>query len=363
MARRTWTEWAFAAVITYVIGVLAFQLLSMLVGYNPHLKAFHFPGVPIPSANEYALLYSGMNKTHWKGWPSIDHLFIFGDSWTTTGFEIDGAQPTSENPWGNPEWDPANWHLQAAENWVGFITAVHNQSMMRTVNLAYGGATVDMDLIHPFAEKPPGMRDLGYQVNELFKPTYEDHPDSFDWTQDNALFIIWIGLNDIHNADDETKEKFPEVHERYKEDLVDLYNLGARNFMLMNIPPIESSPLAETEERVDDWSRWVEEWNKDVLGLAANITVDYPDTTVFMFDTYKLFTAVMTDPCSHTETCAFRDTTTFCGAYAFGTDDWNSKSEECEYRVDEYLWMNDIHPTARMHNLTAKAMAEAMMAE
>lgn len=111
---------------------------------------------------------------------------------------------------------------------VGFITAWHNASLVRTVDLAYGGATVDMDLIHPFEEIPPGMRDLGYQVNELFKPKYAMHPDYFDWTNENSLFIIWIGLNDVHNANVNNSMRFGQVFEQFRNHVEQLYEMVSR---------------------------------------------------------------------------------------------------------------------------------------
>lgn len=233
---------------------------------------------------------------------------------------------------------------------------------MRTVNLAYGGATVDMELIHPFTEIPPEMRDLGFQTHTLFH-SYESHPDFFDWTSDNSLFIIWIGLNDVHNANAESSMRFGMVFERYAEHLEKLYNNGARNFMFINIPPIERSPLAVKENMIEQWGGWVSAWNANLTTLASDLTLTHPDTTAFVFDINSLFNAVIEDPCSHPETCEFKDTTTFCSMYAFGTAEWNTKLPECEYRVDQMLWMNDIHPTTRMHNLTALAMTQALMVE
>ncbi|EME45765.1 carbohydrate esterase family 16 protein [Dothistroma septosporum NZE10] len=301
--------------------------------------------------------------THWRDWANIDHVFIFGDSWTTTGFEIDDAQPTVNNPLGNPDWDPRNWHLGAGTNWVGFITAWHNASLLRTVNLAYGGATVDMDLIHPFEEIPPGMRDLGHQVNELFKPKYAMHPDYFNWTDASSLFVVWIGLNDIHNANANNSMRFGMVWEQFAIRIEQLYGMGARNFMFLSVPPIDKAPLAAHENMTDNWRHWVNAWNKNLTTLVSDLTHAHSDTMAFVFDTHSLYNDVLEDPCSFEATCAFKDTTTACVWYAWGTDEWDSKNENCTYRVDQYLWMNPIHPTTRMHNLTALQMAKALSAD
>lgn len=114
---------------------------------------------------------------------------------------------------------------------------------------------------------------------------------------------------------------------------------------------------------IESWTTWVSTWNANLTALASNFCAAYPDATTFLFDTYQLFNDVIDDPCSHPETCEFKDTTTSCDMYAFGTPDFDTKLPECEYRVDEYLWMNDINPSTRMYNLTARAIFDALLEE
>lgn len=131
--------------------------------------------------------------------------------------------------------------------------------------------------------------------------------------------------------------------------------------MFLKIPPIQRSPLAAREHMVENWTSWVSAWNTNLTTLVQTFTHKHPDSIAFVFDTYKLFHDVMEDPCSFEATCEFKDVTTACVWYAWGTDEWNSWNENCTYRIDEYLWMNPIHPTTRMHNLTSLLMAEALM--
>lgn len=41
-----------------------------------------------------------------------------------------------------------------------------------------------------------------------------------------------------------------------------------------------------------------------------------------------------------------------------GTPQWDTKDPSCEYAVNEYLWLNELHPTYPMHNATAADLAE-----
>jgi hypothetical protein len=40
-----------------------------------------------------------------------------------------------------------------------------------------------------------------------------------------------------------------------------------------------------------------------------------------------------------------------------GTPDWYTKDSSCEYPVDEYFWLNELHPGFRVHNATAADVA------
>ena len=75
-------------------------------------------------------------------------------------------------------------------------TIVYNKSLVLTYNYAYGGATIDASLVTPYKQ---GVLSLTDQVNE-FLATVANKPASTPWTSSNALFSIWIGINDIGNS-------------------------------------------------------------------------------------------------------------------------------------------------------------------
>ena len=75
-------------------------------------------------------------------------------------------------------------------------TTVYNKSLVLTYNYAYGGATIDASLVTPYQ---PTVLSLTDQVNE-FLSTVANKPASTPWTSSNALFSIWIGINDVGNS-------------------------------------------------------------------------------------------------------------------------------------------------------------------
>ena len=41
-----------------------------------------------------------------------------------------------------------------------------------------------------------------------------------------------------------------------------------------------------------------------------------------------------------------------------GAPTWYTKDPSCQYAVNEYLWLNELHPTFPMHNATAASVAK-----
>lgn len=78
-------------------------------------------------------------------------------------------------------------------NWIDVDTVTYNKSLVLTYNYAYGGATIDATLVPPYT---PSVKSMTDQVND-FLGAAGTKPAATPWTSENALFSIWIGINDI----------------------------------------------------------------------------------------------------------------------------------------------------------------------
>lgn len=134
----------------------------------------------------------------WPGYKSLKHIVIIGDSYSETAFNPDGPLPSYEDPLGNPS-DHAAWTSSNGPNWAMFLPLNYNQSFVKVVNMAHGGATVDQDTI---AQYHPAVRSMKRQTVEGFIPKFGGFspPANFSWKQEDTLFIIWMGINDVHNS-------------------------------------------------------------------------------------------------------------------------------------------------------------------
>ncbi|KAL8963916.1 MAG: hypothetical protein Q9183_004849 [Haloplaca sp. 2 TL-2023] len=128
----------------------------------------------------------------WPGWQNLEHLFTFGDSYTSTSFNIRGTQPNEENPLGNPPYPGST--SSNGPNYVDFLTTTYNQSFLRSYNLGYGGATIDPSLVgSPYGYIVQSFRQ---QVEDQFLPFYATN-SGVQWTGSNSLFTVFFGINDV----------------------------------------------------------------------------------------------------------------------------------------------------------------------
>ncbi|CAK3950086.1 carbohydrate esterase family 16 [Lecanosticta acicola] len=331
------------------------------IGILPAAVAFAHAAPAVQKTNGHSSDLGPSYGGNWPGWSGITHMFVFGDSYTTTGFEVNETQPSEVNPLGNPTYP--GYTSSNGPNWVDFLTTTWNKTLVETVNLAYGGATVDAALIPQYL---PTVLSLKQQVDGEYGPTYASRPGFFPWQPENTLFAVWIGINDINNAYHwANKSEVFDLDIKEYAGLVDtLYCNGARNFLFLNVPPIDRSPSTITNgasspsiQRTD-----ISEWNRNVSRIASNLSSTYQDATTFVFDTNKLFNQVLDDPCSYEATCAYKDTSDYCASYENGTPSWYTKYDNCTFAVDEYFWLNDLHPTFRVHNITAEEIARRLSA-
>ncbi|KAF2163061.1 carbohydrate esterase family 16 protein [Zasmidium cellare ATCC 36951] len=286
-------------------------------------------------------------------------MFVFGDSYTTTSFNVTGAQPSHANPLGNPSFP--GYTSSNGPNWVDFLTLHHNKTYMETVNLAYGGATVDSALVAPYL---PTVLSVKEQIENQYLPLYADERKHYSWQSDNTLFASFIGINDVGNAYGETNASiiFADVWAEYAGLMERLYESGARNFLFLTVPPVNRSPLTKAAGASAEGleAKTIVAWNANLTSMAAALQARHRDTTVFLFDFHRIFGRVLDAPCSFSQTCPYKNTTSYCTSYENGTPSWYTFLPECGVPVDEYFWLNSLHPTFRLHNMTAEQISELL---
>jgi phospholipase/lecithinase/hemolysin len=160
------------------------------------------------------------------------YFITFGDSYSQTGFDINGTHPSAANPLGNPALP--GYTASGGLDWVGFEVTKYNASLLLSYNLAYGGATTDASLVAPYADTVLSFVD---QVGE-FSASLAAKPDWAPWTASDTLVGVWMGVNDVGNTFwlSNMTDVLDAVTTRYIEQLQVTYDAGARNFVVLTVP-------------------------------------------------------------------------------------------------------------------------------
>ncbi|KAL4885403.1 hypothetical protein BJY04DRAFT_214201 [Aspergillus karnatakaensis] len=270
-------------------------------------------------------------------------LFSFGDSYSSTGFNVSSTQPSLQNPMGNPRLGDGT----AADsiNWIGYLTTVYNDTPILSYNHAVFGATVDNKIV------PGEPWDLASQIEQTFKPHYcldsslqserqsrfQPHSQSQShWTSDAALFAIWVGINDIDQI--YTLPDYPAFIDRDIQryfNLIDtLYACGARDFLFINVPPVNRTPKVlnfPPEEQIL-YAETIDAYNRKLLIALVDWQTHQTDVTVRGYDAWTFMTNVLDRP---------REYGFFSGT---------CMGEGC-------VWWDDYHPRSAFHELLAEDVA------
>ncbi|KAL8759094.1 MAG: hypothetical protein Q9184_003735, partial [Pyrenodesmia sp. 2 TL-2023] len=278
---------------------------------------------PAPPAVPSVSAASSAAAAQWPGWDGIDRLFVFGASYTSTGFNWLNLQeqPSPEHPLGN--------HLRGTTssngpNFITYLTTTFNASKIQTYNFAYPGAQLDWDAANaPRKSKPMIRNDMKAQVNHGFEPSYTRklHPPYATWSGGSSLFISFFGINDIQAYYDRyhpfspaaATETTDRIMASYTTSLATLYRTGARNFLLVNTPPMDQMPFftlnatrsghgpdaltpAIRAARRAAVRETVELWNSRFPALVAAFKQQHPDATLFWYDAHALFSDMLSRP-------------------------------------------------------------------
>ncbi|RAH65254.1 SGNH/GDSL hydrolase family protein [Aspergillus aculeatinus CBS 121060] len=273
---------------------------------------------------------------------NVNYLFTFGDSYTTTGFNVSAGQPAVGNPMGNPELGQGT--ASDGINWVGYLTTLFNHTLTFSYNLAVYGATIDNEVV----SNVPG--DVVSQIRGMFGKHYcrgaaDTTPETTSlsatadaWTEiaDAALFVIWVGINDVQFS-------YLALHpllqltaalDTYFQLLTELYDCGARRFLVMNVPPTTRTPnmLTHGPIRRARHLTTVHIFNLLLERMVKRWARGFPDATVMLFDVFAFMAAVLDDP----QRYGFRDGT--CVG-----------EEGC-------VWWDDFHPRSEFHFVLARQL-------
>ena len=156
------------------------------------------------------------------------------------------------------------------------------------------------------------MLSLKQQVQDLFLTSL---PPGLPWKGQNSLFLIWIGINDVLNS--WSLGNWDEFHKTLLDAyfaLVDkLLAAGARNFLFVDVPPLERSPqiVAEGADSVEKVRLALASYNSKLFQRVTALGRRRKDVSAKLFSSSTVFTEVL----NHATKYGFANSTAFCTAY------------------------------------------------
>ncbi|KAJ7481040.1 carbohydrate esterase family 16 protein [Mycena galericulata] len=297
----------------------------------------------------FCLLFSLVTSQAKLAWSETDFLFVFGDSYTTTGFNISAGVNSVD-----PGFTSSN-----GPNWVEALRDTYNVAGTKVFNLAYGGATIDSALVTPYL---PTVLSVVDQVAQ-FKTFLAPKPLGAQWNSSNSLFAIWIGINDCGNSYGWTNTTQPAFNKvlmnRLASQIEELYSFGARSFLFLTVPPINRAPLfLEQGQSVTSLlASDIANYNAQLSETMTQFQASHKGFEATVFDTQPIFNTLLDEA----KTFQFTNSTGYCAAYENGTPAQSTQIAPCA-PVSTYFWLNTLHPLFTIHGILAHAIATVLSA-
>jgi phospholipase/lecithinase/hemolysin len=252
------------------------------------------------------------------------NLFVFGDSLSDVG-----NAPAGTGYWNGRYSNGPVWAEYLATN---LQLPALSRSLAGGTDYAYSGAEAGS------GTSWQGTPNVGMQVSS-YLAAVGDHAELA------ALYSVWAGGNDFIHAVATSSPLTPAV---WADNLVGaigtLYDHGAVNFLVPNLPPLASTPVGNTlsadGRAMLDSS--VQTFNDQLSADLQALQNIHSELKVQRLDVYSLMSNVIAHPSAY----GFTNVADPANAAPAGTD------------VSTYLFWDILHPTTTAHYLLAEEVPE-----
>ena len=229
--------------------------------------------------------------------------------------------------------------------WVELLMKYYhfNTGEGRLFNYAYGGAGV-------IADEDTSEDDVFFTLStEINSYLVANH----DQTDDNALYVVWIGSNNYLSNPDNPEKMINDVNKGLQRGLQQLVDKGAKHIMVVNVPDLGKTPMAIDYEVTREMTDMSNKHNELIRQNALEWQKNYPQVQWIYFDINLLFD----DVTQHPERYGFTNISGTCyeqaAEEAKGTTVLKIVSNIREgYKkkaCDGYLFFDPVHPSGAAH--------------
>ncbi|KAF2443955.1 carbohydrate esterase family 16 protein [Karstenula rhodostoma CBS 690.94] len=298
-------------------------------------------------------------------WPSTKQLIAFGDSYTFIQGTAGHPNYSFIGDALNPAFTPADLLVdrivqnltgtaEGGPNWVEFLTSCGvkpgltspRKCKKQLWDFAYAGANTIED-----ASFTPLHHDHTLALEKQVKQFVEYGDPALVSThtvkkKSDVLVAFWIGINDINDLVKlrGRNATFAPLYERVQSRQFDLvkqvYDLGYRHFLFVNLPPLDRGPSPSVNASM------VAEFNTILKTHADGFQKGQRDATVLQFDVNTVLNGVLDAYRAY----GFKNVTGFCAAYNQPDIVTDPGKYGCS-PLDTYFWYNSGHLTSRTHEI------------
>ena len=284
----------------------------------------------------------------------ISGVYTFGDSLSDPGNLYNLTEETV------PQTPPYAQRFSNGEVWVEYLAA--DLGLTPTpftevnpldppsdgINFAIGGASTGGSNTG-IADSPTGVLS---QIG-IFQDLQALQPNS-----EAALYVYLAGANDFAGGDaappaTDIAEPIGNVETAVRT----LFDLGAQNFLVSNLPDLAFTPLFLDSEFADDISSTVAAYNLALAQSLENLRGELPGINIAELDFETLFAEAITNPAQF----GFTDVETPC------LTNFSSPIDLDGFNVcgnpDETLFWDDFHPTTTAHDVFGQAALETVQSD
>jgi phospholipase/lecithinase/hemolysin len=273
----------------------------------------------------------------------FEEIYVFGDSLSDVGNVFNVALAVTEEGFPPPPYFQGRfsngpvWVDYLAQDLglapTPYIDVAGGAVPTDGINYAFGGATTGSSN-STIAGLLPGLQQ---QIDNYTAANTSADPD--------ALYVVWAGAND-YLGDGVTDVTEPVNN--LSTAVTSLYNVGARDIMVVNLPDLGKLPGTRGDSQISSRLNALTSAHNSSLAATLDLLSQKPEINIIPVDVNSIFNRAIADP----------------GEFGFTnvTGSCLTESSVCA-NPDEYLFWDDIHPTTAAHELVGELAFSALEPE
>ncbi|ORX47856.1 hypothetical protein BCR36DRAFT_330000 [Piromyces finnis] len=267
------------------------------------------------------------NNTFYFDYAKMQDLVVFGDDLSSTNTNYKNMKYDSK--------------INGGKNWALKLADIPDHKVWLW-NYAHNGAVVDFNLVGRDESDTSFLTQC-----DKFTETLYGKDALRNWASRTTLFAIWFGTNDLiyMNRPEgvSSTEVIDNIISTKFQKMQDLYDHGARHFLIIYVPAIEKSPLNKSNALSFGESD-ATYYNAKINDYSSNFSSTHPDTNILIYDADMEFKYIMENK----------------GEFGIEniTDSCEDTSSDCDNKDSTFFWSNNIQPSVRVQEALAQDIHE-----